>query len=166
MGTIIFGGKSVNLTGVHPVVGDVAPDFKAHNFKFESVSLHDFAGKTVLISSFPSIDTPVCELQTKRFNKEASLHKNIKLISISCDLPFAQHRFCAAENISDMTILSDAAWADFGIKYGLLISSFRLLARSVIIIDKEGIIRYIEIVSDVSHEPNYDNALKVLESLE
>lgn len=165
MKKVLFGGKPLTLNATQPEIGSVAPNFSAVNSSLETVNLSDFKGKTILISSFPSVDTSVCAVQTRKFNAEAAKHPDVKVISISCDLPFAQKRFCSIEGLDNMVVLSDAAHTDFGEKYGMLIVELRLLARGVIIIDSEGIIRYREIVEEVTHEPDYDKALEALAKL-
>ena len=131
------------------------------------VSLSQYKDKNLIISVFPSVDTSVCALQNIRFNKEASkLKGDVEILSISVDLPFAQKRFCAAEGIDNVHVYSDYRDLDFGMKYGFVIKELRLLARGVIVIDKKGIIRYIEYVPEIAQEPNYEAALKAVKELE
>jgi thiol peroxidase len=130
------------------------------------VGLNDFKGKVKLISIFPSIDTSVCSVQNHKFNKEAASYGDkVVFIAMSMDLPFALKRFCGAEGINNLVTLSDHKDADFGKKYGYLIEALRLLARGVVVIDKDDVIRYVEVVPEVGQEPNYDEALKVLKTL-
>lgn len=165
MKKIDFLGDEIELFTHNPLVGEMAPCFKAMNEQFDIVELSDFKGYKVLISSFPSIDTPVCSLQAKQFNKKVEQIANLKAISISTDLPFAQKRFCTAENIENMINLSDANFLEFSMRYGLLIEKLRLTARAVIILDANHIIRYFDIVDDISKEPDYDKALDVASKL-
>ena len=160
------GNKFVTLLGNQVQEGEKAPNFKVVNESFGPVTLSDFANKPVLISVVPSLDTGVCSLQTKRFNEEvANLPNNVAMLTISNDLPFAQKRFCKAENIDKVKVLSDAVWRDFGSKYGLLIKDMGLLTRAIFIIDEQGKIAYKELVANISQHPNYDNALATLKAL-
>ena len=160
---ITMGGNPVALEGQIPSLNTVAPLFKVVDEKFPSVSLSDFKGKTVLISAVPSLDTGVCALQTKRFNKEfTKFGADVVMLTISEDLPFAQKRFCQTENVDKIKVLSDSVWRDFGQKYGLIIENRGLLARSIFIIDAQGILKYQELVTEVSEHPNYDAALAAL----
>ncbi|MDD5669461.1 MAG: thiol peroxidase, partial [Candidatus Omnitrophica bacterium] len=129
-------------------------------------TLAAFDGKIKIINSFPSLDTPVCDLQVKEFNKQAvSFGPDVVVVGISKDLPFAQKRFCQMNEIKNITVLSDYKYSSFGINYGLLIKELNLLARSVLIIDKNGIIRYMEIVKELTTPPDYAAALRALESI-
>jgi len=160
------GGKFVTLLGNQVEEGEMAPDFKVVNDSFSPVQLSDFKKKTILISVVPSLDTGVCSLQTKRFNEEvADLPNNIVMLTISNDLPFAQKRFCKAENVDQVNVLSDAVWRDFGQKYGLLIKDMGLLTRSIFIIDEDGKVAYKELVKNISSHPEYDIALATLKAL-
>ncbi|QSX32841.1 thiol peroxidase [Shewanella avicenniae] len=160
---VVLGGKAVTLAGELPTVGAVVPQFKVVDDKFSPISLSDFKGKTVLISAVPSLDTGVCALQTKRFNKEvANFGNDVVMLTISEDLPFAQKRFCKVENVDKIKVLSDSVWRDFGKHYGLLIPNMGLLARAILIIDSQGKLQYKELVSDVSQHPDYDKALAEL----
>lgn len=158
--------KSVVLIGNKVVTGQPAPNFKVVDEQFKAVRLNDFSGKVVLISVVPSIDTGICSLQTKRFNDEVlNLPGNVKLLTISTDLPFAQKRFCIEENVSQIQLLSDSVWRDFGRNYGLLIKDMGLLSRAVLIVDAEGTLAYQQVVPQISQEPDYDDALKALKEL-
>lgn len=160
---ITMGGNPVVLEGRIPKINTVAPLFTVVDEKFNPVSLSDFKGKTVLISAVPSLDTGVCALQTKRFNKEFTQYDaDVVMLTISEDLPFAQKRFCQTENVDKIKVLSDSVWRDFGEKYGLLIKDRGLLARSIFIIDPQGILKYQELVTEVSEHPDYDAALAAL----
>jgi len=156
-------GTPVTLLGKQPKVGDKAPDFSAFNAEFKKVSLSDFAGKTILISAVPSLDTKVCSLQTIRFNEELKkLPEDVVIITVSMDLPFAQKRFCEQEKIERVTVLSDFADKEFGKAYGLIIKETGLLSRSLFVVNKKGQITYIQIVPELSKEPDYEPALKAI----
>jgi thioredoxin-dependent peroxiredoxin len=159
-GQTTMGGKPVILLGTPVSVGDAAPDFAAVDAAWKPTRLSDLKGKVVILSSVPSLDTKVCSIQTRRFNKEASaLGKDIQIVTLSEDLPFAQKRFCSAEKIDSMLVLSDTVDREYGLKYGLLMKGRSLLARAVIVVGKDGKVAYEEIVPDLSHEPDYDKAL-------
>ena len=158
-GEITFKGNPLTLLGASLKVGDTAPDFTATDGALKPVKLSDFKGQTVVISVVPSLDTPVCEIQTKKFNQEAA-GLNAKIITISLDLPFAQKRFCDAFSIKNVTVLSDYKDHDFGNKYGLLIKELGLLTRAAVVINPKGKITHLEIVKEVTQEPNYNAALE------
>ena len=158
-GVITFKGQEMTLTGNEVKAGDAAPDFTAVDNDLKPVSLSDFKGQIVIISAVPSMDTPVCEQQTKRFNEEAA-KLDAAVLTVSMDLPFAQKRFCSINDIEDLTTLSDYQERDFAEKYGLLIKELKLVARAVIIIDKEGNISWMQIVPEVTQLPDYDKALE------
>jgi thioredoxin-dependent peroxiredoxin len=163
---IIFGGNSVALFGNEVKVGDKAPEFNVIDNGLKTVKLSDFKGKVKLISVFPSIDTSVCSIQNHKFNAEAaSFGDKVVFLAISADLPFALKRFCGAEGINNLKTLSDHRDVDFGNKYGFLIKDLRLLARGVIVIDQDDVIRHIEVVPEAGHEPNYIDAINALKSL-
>jgi thiol peroxidase len=138
----------------------VAPDFTVVNKDFKPIKLSDFSGRVVLISAVPSLDTPVCSVQTKRFNSEAGkLAEQVTVLTISEDLPFAQGRFCSSEKVEGHQVLSDHVYREFGQNYGLLIKDMMLLARTVLVIGKDGVISYRQIVGEVTEEPDYEAAL-------
>ena len=154
-------GNPVALMGAPVEEGDPAPDFKVVDASFKPVKLSDFQGRVVLISAVPSLDTGLCALQTKRFNEEAAnLPSNVVILTISEDLPFAQKRFCEAEKVDRIKVLSDSVWREFGAKYGILIENMGLLARSVWIVGRDGKVARRQIVSEMSTHPDYDAALK------
>ena len=164
--TITFQGNPLSLAGNAPQAGDRAPAFTVTSQDMKDVTLADFNGKIKLISTFPSLDTPVCDLQVKEFNKRAAgLSPDIAVIGISKDLPFAQKRFCSENNIKNETVLSDYKASSFGLSYGLLIEGLQLLARAVLIIDKDDIVRHVQVVPELTVPPDYDGALKALESV-
>ncbi len=157
-GAITFKGNEMILVGPEIHVADQAPDFTALNNDLQPVSLSDFKGEVVVISAVPSMDTPVCEMQTKRFNEEASKLDG-KVIAISMDLPFAQKRFCDSFNTEKIICLSDYKDHSFANAYGLLIKELGLITRAVLVIDKEGKISYKEIVKEVTEHPNYEQVV-------
>lgn len=156
-----FGPRA--LIGPELKAGDPAPDFKVVGEGLKEYTLADFAGKPMLISVVPSLDTGVCSMQTKRFNDEAgSMGDSIAFVTISADLPFAQKRFCGAEGVENLTVLSDFRDMDFALHYGTFIKGVRLNSRAVFVVDAEGTIRYAEYVPTAGQHPNYDAALEVL----
>ena len=163
---IRFNGRPVHVAGNKVKPGDKAPNFVLVDKDLKPVSLAQFRGKVVILSVFPSLDTPVCATQNRKFNEAATqLSDDIVILGISVDLPFAQARFCAAEGIDRVITLSDYMYREFGTKYGFLIDEYKLLARGVIVIDKEGIIRYVEYLPEVTDEPNYQAALEAAKKL-
>lgn len=162
---ITFKGNPLTLLGETVKVGDKAPDFTVLSAGLEPVKLSDYDGKVRVLAIYPSIDTGVCQAQNRRFNAEADKLGDALVLSISCDLPFAQSRFCAAEGLDKVITLSDHKDVDFGIKYGYLIKELRLLARGTVVIDKTGIVKYVEFVPEVTTEPDYESALKVVKEL-
>ena len=157
------GDKPVALLGNQVLQGHPAPDFKVVDSNFEPKRLSDYVGKPILISVVASLDTGVCSVQTKRFNQEL-LEGNSELVilTISTDLPFAQKRFCQAESVDQVVVLSDAVWRDFGTNYGILIKDMGLLSRAIFVINSEGTLIYKEIVPQLSDEPDYQTALEQL----
>jgi thioredoxin-dependent peroxiredoxin len=154
-------GNPVVLAGVPVGEGEAAPDFRVVDAAFQPVRLSDFRGKIVLVSAVTSLDTGVCSTQTRKFNEEAAnLPSNVVVLAISADLPFAQKRFCEAERVGRIKVLSDSVWRDFGSKFGILIKDMGLLARSVWVIGPDGKVGYREIVPEISTEPDYAAALR------
>jgi len=165
-GVITVGGVPLTLVGDEVKVGNRAPDFSVIDNNLGTFSLSSLAGKIVVISAVPSLDTPVCNLETRRFNEEAAkLSPDVEIITISMDLPFAQKRWCAAAGVERVKTYSDHRDADFGIKYGVLTKETRLLARAVFVLDREGVIRHIEMLGDISREPDYDAVLAAVKRL-
>ncbi|MBN2019649.1 MAG: thiol peroxidase [Sedimentisphaerales bacterium] len=159
-------GKQVTLMGTAIKVGQKAPDFEVVANDLTKLKFSKFAGKTCIIASVPSLDTPVCDMETRKFNeKAADLGADVVVLTISMDLPFAQKRWCGAAGIKNVTTLSDHRDASFGKAYGVLIKDLRLLARAVFIVDKTGFVRYIQIVPEVASEPDYDAALNTVRKL-
>ena len=163
---VTFKGTPLTLLGRQLQVGERAPDFTCLSRELKPVSLSDFAGRLKLISSVPSLDTPVCEMQTRRFNQEAEkLPASVQPLTISMDLPFAQGRFCATHGIERMLTLSDHRDASFGAAYGLLVKELRLLARSVLVLDGDDVIRHFQIVPELTEHPDYEAALAAVRGL-
>lgn len=156
---VTMGGNPVTLTGEAIKVGDKAPDFTVLKADLSPVKLSDAKGKTVIISVAPSIDTSVCAAQTRKFNEQAADLENTVIYAVSVDLPFALGRFCAAEGIDSVQTLSDHKDLDFGNQYGFTIEEFRLLARGIVVVDPDGIVKHVEYVKEVSTHPDYDAAL-------
>lgn len=162
---VTFGGNPVTLLGKLVKTGTNAKNFIATGIDMKPVKLSDFSGKIRIISSAPSVDTDVCAQQTRRFNLEAAKLTDVQIISISCDLPFALKRFCAAEGIDNLVVVSDHKETDFGIKYGFLIEEFRLLARGIVVIDQNDEVAYVEVVNEIGEQPDYDLALEHVKKL-
>ncbi|MGC8729159.1 MAG: thiol peroxidase, partial [Elusimicrobiales bacterium] len=146
--TVTLQGREMTLIGDEIKIGDKAPDFKVTSNDMTPMKfLRTYKGKVVLISSVPSLDTPVCDLETRRFNDEAlKLSSDVEIITISMDLPFAQKRWCGQNGVTRVKTYSDYMKAEFGKSYGVLIKELRLLARCIFIIDKEGVVRYVQLV--------------------
>jgi len=165
-GLVVARGNPLTLLGQELKVGDKAPDFQVVDNDLNPVRLSDFQDKVVLLSVTPSVDTGICDLQAKRFNNLATeVSGDVVILNISVDLPFALARWCGATGSDKIKTLSDYQDWSFGLQYGMLIKESRLLARSVWIIDKDGIIRYIQIVPELTTEPDYEDALKALQKL-
>jgi thiol peroxidase len=164
---VTFKGKGYTLVGPALKPGDKAPDFKCITNGLEPKTLADTPGKARLFSVVPSLDTPVCSQQTHRFDTElASLKDKVACYTISLDLPFAQKRFCTAENVTNLETLSDTHNHSFGQNYGVLIEGlpFPLLSRAIFVVDKSGKITYVEYVPDVPQHPNYEKALAAVKA--
>ena len=155
-------GKPLRLDGPQLKTGDPAPDATLKKSLVDSVKISETGGKTRIFSVVPSLDTPVCAMQTKRFNEEAAKLASVDFYTISCDLPTAQSRFCGAEGIDRerLKVLSDHFDAGFGKSWGTLIPDLRIECRAVFVVDKKGTIRYAEYVPEVAEHPNYDAVLK------
>jgi thioredoxin-dependent peroxiredoxin len=160
MANITFKGNPVTLVGNEVKVGDTAPDFKVLANDLSEVTLADTKGHVRLISVIPSIDTGVCDAQTRRFNEEAAKLENVKVLTISVDLPFAQKRWCGANGIENVQTLSDHRDVSFGQAYGVLIKELRLLARAVFVIDSNDKVTYVEYVPEATNHPNYEAAIE------
>ncbi len=165
-GKVSAQSKPVTLLGQGVEVGQQAPNFKVVDGNFTPVTLDNYQGQAVLLSVVPSLDTGVCSIQTKHFNeKVASEYPSVAMLTLSADLPFAQKRFCKAENIDKVVTLSDSVWRDFGKNYGLIIKDMGLLTRAVFVLDKEHNIVYKQLVDNLSKEPDYDGAIAALKKL-
>ena len=159
-------GKGLTLVGNEVKVGGAAPDATLIANDMSKVNLSSFKGKVCIICSVPSLDTSVCSTMTRTFNEKASeLGDDVVILTISMDLPFAQKRWCGAEGIERVKTLSDHREAAFGENYGLLIKELRLLGRAVFVVDKSGVIKYKELVKEISSEPDYDAALEAAKKL-
>ena len=165
-GLVTLKGKPITLVGNEVKVGAAAPDFEAVDNDLKPVRLSDFKGKTVILCSVPSLDTPVCDMETRKFNQKAGgPGGDVKVLTISMDLPFAQKRWCRAAGVKNVLTLSDHREASFGTAYGLLIKELRLLARAIFVIDKLGIVRYKQIVSEIASEPDYEAAVNAAKGI-
>jgi len=167
MATVTFHGSPVKTSGSLPKVGSKAPSFELTGADLGQVHCTDEKGLWTVLNIFPSIDTPVCALSVKRFNKEAAAKANTRVLCISADLPFAQGRFCGAEGIKNVKNLSTFRAPNFGRDYGVLIVDSPLaglLARAVVVVDPQGIVRYTELVPEIAQEPNYDAALAAIKA--
>jgi thiol peroxidase len=165
-GVVTFKGGAITLVGPEIKAGDKAPDFTVLANKLAPTSLKDTAGKIRLISVVPSLDTAVCDIQTRKFNQAATaLGDQVVVLTISMDLPFAQARWCGAAGVDRVQTLSDHREASFGLAYGTLIKELRLETRAVFVVDSHDMVRYAEYVKEVTTEPNYDAALAAIQSL-
>jgi thiol peroxidase len=167
-GAVTFKGTPLTLAGEAVQVGKPAPDFRLAYFEggLKETTVADLRGKPTIISVVPSLDTPVCQLQTKKFNEElGKLGDSINAVTVSVDLPFAMNRFCGAENIKSLKSLSDYRDRNFGKNWGMLIEELQLLARGTFVLDKNGTVVYAEQVKEVADHPNYDASLAALKKL-
>lgn len=165
-GAALFKGNPITLIGPELKPGDKAPDFKLSKSLLETVSLADFAGKIKLISVVPSIDTGVCDAQTRRFNEEAAkLGDNVVVLTVSVDLPFAQARWCGAAGVDRVVMLSDYKDRNFGQAYGVFIKELALDYRAIFVIDGNDTIRYVEYLREMTEHPDYDAALNAVRAL-
>lgn len=162
-GAATFKGNPLTLMGPELKIGDTAPNFQLLANDLSVVTLQQFKGKTKLLSVVPSLDTPVCDLQTKRFNQEASkLPSEVAVLAVSMDLPFAQARWCGTAGADKIKSLSDHREGAFGKAYGVLIKELRLLSRSIFVIGSDDKIKYVEYVKEITEHPNYEKALASL----
>jgi thioredoxin-dependent peroxiredoxin len=165
-GLVTMRGNPVTLLGDELKVGDAAPDFTVVANDLSPVQMSSFRGKVCIISVVPSLDTPVCDIQTRRFNQEAAaLGADVAILTISVDLPFAQARWCGAAGVSAVKTLSDYKDLSFGHAFGMVMKEFRLLARAIFVVDQDGKIRYIELVKEIATEPDYQAALDAARKL-
>jgi thiol peroxidase len=162
-GIVTIHGNPLTLVGNDVKVGTPAPDAELLDNGLNPVKLSSYRGKVLVLVTVPSLDTPVCDIETRRFNDEAAnLGPDIQLVTISMDLPFAQKRWCGAAGVTNLQTLSDHRQADFGTAYGVLIKELRLLARAILILDREGTVQYVQLVPEVTNEPNYEEVLQTL----
>ncbi|MBU2497785.1 MAG: thiol peroxidase [Proteobacteria bacterium] len=165
-GRVTMKGNPLTLLGPQLKVGDKAPDFEVIDNDLAPVKFSSFRGKVCIISSVPSLDTPVCDMETRRFNEEAGkLGEDVVILTISMDLPFAQKRWCGAAGVEKVRTLSDHRDASFGTAYGTLIKGLRLLARAVFVVDRQGVIQYVEMVKELTQEPDYEAVLGAVHKL-
>ena len=166
VGMVSMKGNPLTLIGNEVRAGEAAPDFVALDNNLTPVKLSAYRNQICILSSVPSLDTPVCDMETRKFNEEASkLGDKIQILTISMDLPFAQKRWCGAAGVNKLQTLSDHREAQFGLAYGVLIKELRLLARAVFLVDSKGILQYTQLVKEIASEPNYGdiwNALKTV----
>jgi len=166
MPKITFKGNPVTLVGPELKVGDSAPDFSVVDTSLTAVNLGTYAGKVKIISAVPSLDTPVCDVETRRFNQEAAgLPGEAVLLTVSVDLPFAQKRWCGAAGIDRVITLSDYRDRSFGTSYGVLVDELKLLSRSIFVLDRNNTIRYIQHVPEITQEPDYAAVLEAARQL-
>lgn len=166
MNTVTFQGNLLHLEGNLPVVGEKAPDFVLAANNLSPRSLKDYAGKVLVLVCVPSLDTPVCDMEVRRFNTEAvSLSDKVKIVAASCDLPFAQARWCGAAGVTAVESASDYKDVSLGRNYGVLIQELRLLARAVFVIAPDGKLAYSQLVPEVTHEPDYAAVLDAIKKL-
>ncbi|MGM0425546.1 MAG: thiol peroxidase [Thermodesulfobacteriota bacterium] len=165
-GLVTMKGNALTLLGPELKVGDQAPDFKVVDNDLNPVGLQEFQDKVLILSSVPSLDTDVCDMETRRFNNEAAnLDSGIRILTISMDLPFAQKRWCGMAGVERVQTLSDYQQADFGQKYGVLIKDLRLLARAVFVLDSQRILRHVQLVPEIAQEPDYSTVLEAAKAL-
>ena len=159
--TVTFQGNPLTLEGTQVKVGDTAPDFTVVNNDLNPLKLSDTKGKRVFLT-VPSLDTPVCDTEVRRFNQEASKLGNVTIYTISMDLPFAQARWCGGANIDKVITASDYKDREFGKNYGVYINELGLLSRAVFVVDENNKVTYVEYLNEITDEPNYDKALEAL----
>lgn len=165
-GIVTMKGNPVTLVGNEIAAGDTAPDVELTATNLSPVRISAYRGKVCVISSVPSLDTPVCDMETRRFNKEAmALGEDVAILTVSMDLPFAQSRWCGAAGVDRVVTLSDHRTAAFGEAYGVLIKGIRLLARAVFVVDREGVVRYVQTVGEIASEPDYDAVIAAVKKL-
>ena len=165
-GLVTMKGKPLILVGNEVKVGQPAPDCELVGKDLLPVKLSSFRGKVCIISSLLSLDTSVCDMMTRKFSEEAvALGEDVVVLAVSMDLPFAQGRWCIAADVENVNVLSDHRDASFGRAFGVLVKDLRLLARAVFIVDREWVVRYTEIVNELTHEPDYEAAINAAKQL-
>jgi thiol peroxidase len=166
IGAITMKSNPLTLIGPKLSVGDSAPDIEVLDNDLNPVKLSSFRGKVCVLSTVPSLDTPVCDMQTRKFNDQAGkLGDDVVILTISMDLPFAQKRWCGAAGVDRVSTFSDHRDAAFGEAYGVLIKELRLLARAVFVVDRQGTVQYIQLVKEVTEEPDYEAVLDAVAKL-
>jgi len=159
-------GNPMTLVGNEVKVGDKAPDFTVVANDLSNVTLENFKGKKIILSAVPSLDTPVCDIETRRFNEEADkLGNGVTVLTISTDLPFAQKRWCGAAGVKNVQVLSDHRETSFGNSYGVLIKGLRILARAIFVVDANGVVQYKQVVKEIATEPDYSAVLEAVKKL-
>lgn len=165
-GAVTFKGNPLTLVGDELKAGNRMPTVELLNNEINPVSLDHFRGKLLIVLTLPSLDTPVCDTETRKFNDYATtLSPDVEVLAISMDLPFAQSRWCGAAGVKRVQTLSDYRNASLGTAFGVLIKELRLLARAVYVIDREGVVRYVQLVKEITDEPNYDEVKRVVVEL-
>ncbi len=165
-GLVTMHGNSLTLVGNEIKTGALAPEFVALDTDLNPIKFSSYRGKVCILSSVPSLDTPVCDMETRKFNEEATkLGDKIQILTISMDLPFAQKRWCGAAGVNKLKTLSDHKEAQFGMAYGVLIKELRLLARAVFLVDQKGMLQYKQLVKEIASEPNYEEVWSALKKI-
>jgi thiol peroxidase len=165
-GAITLRGNPLTLLGKEIKAGASAPDVELLDNELKPVRISDYKGKVLVVSAVPSLDTPTCDMETRRFNTEAAkLGDNVVILTISTDLPFAQKRWCGAAGVDRVKTLSDHRETAFGLAYGVLIKELRLLARSIFVVDKIGVVQYVQHVKEVAQEPDYGAVIEAVKKL-
>jgi len=165
-GVVEMKGNPLTLMGNEVKIGDTAPEFQTLDDNLQPVKLSAFKGQVVVISSVPSLDTQICDIETKRFNEEAKkFGEEVAILTVSMDLPFAQKRWATDCGVKSIRLTSDHKDGSFGMAYGVLIKELRLLARAIFVIGKDGKIKYIQYVKETASEPDYDEVLNVVKQL-
>ena len=165
-GAITLRGNPLTLLGKEIKTGASAPDVELLDNELKAVRISDYTGKVVVVSAVPSLDTPTCDMETRRFNTEAAkLGDNVVVLTISTDLPFAQKRWCGAAGVDRVKTLSDHRETAFGLAYGVLIKELRLLARSIFVVDQSGVVQYVQHVKEVAQEPDYGAVIAAVKKL-
>jgi len=164
-GAVTMRGNPLTLLGPELKSGEQAPDFKLTGNDMKPVTLADTAGKVRILCTIPSLDTPVCDVETRRFNEEAGKLPGVEILTVSMDLPFAQKRWCGAAGVSNVRTLSDYQDHSFGPAYGVLIKELKIESRAVFVLDKNNALRHVEYVKEVGEHPNYEAAIGAAKKL-
>lgn len=162
---ITLKGNPMTLLGNEVKVGDTAPEATVVANDLSEVNISSYKGKKLIISAVPSLDTPVCDVETKRFNTEAANLKDVVVLTVSADLPFAQKRWCGAAGVSNVVTLSDYRYGSFGENYGVMIKGLKILARCIFVVDASGKVCHVQLVKEVAQEPDYAAVLNAVKSL-